>query len=94
MTERRRFAAVMLTERLGLATTTEVEALGRHRSRVPITARYLDDGAEVRGESERREFVRALTRASSASTMSNRKVSEAVGLSEGTIRKASESDRG
>ena len=97
----RRFAAVMLTEpSLGLATTTEVaKALGRHRSRVhDYRKRYRDGGAEVlevkrRGASKLKG--EPLTRAQQCldEGLSNRKVAQAVGLSEGTIRKALKANR-
>ncbi len=95
----RRFAAVMLCEpSLGLATPSEVaKVLGRHRSRVhEYRKRYREGGAEVlevkrrgpRGASKLKGSQ--LTRAQHCldEGLSNRKVAQAVELSEGTIRKA------
>ena len=96
--------AVVLTEpSLGLATTTEVaKALGRHRSRVhDYRKRYRDGGAEVlevktaraaRGEQAQGRAVNSRP-AVLDEGLSNRKVAQAVGLSEGTIRKALKANR-
>ncbi len=95
----RRFAAVMLSEpSLGLATTSEVaKALGRHRSRVhDYRQRYRDGGAEElevkrrgpRGASKLKgeQLTRAQRHLDEG--CSNRQVARALGLNEGTIRKA------
>ena len=95
----RRFAAVMLTEpSLGLSTPTEVaKVLGCHRSRVhEYRQRYHEAGAEglevkrrgPRGASKLKgeQVTRAQQYLNEG--LSNRKVAQAVGVSEGTIRKA------
>ena len=95
----RRFAAVMLTEpSLGLSTPTQVaKVLGCHRSRVhEYRQRYHEAGAEglevkrrgPRGASKLKgeQVTRAQQYLNEG--LSNRKVAQAVGVSEGTIRKA------
>ena len=95
----RRFAAVMLSEpSLGLATPSQVaKALERHRSRVhEYRKRYRGGGAEVlevkrrgpRGASKLKgeQLARAQQRLDEG--LSNRQAAQALGLSEGTIRKA------
>ena len=95
----RRFAAVMLSEpSLGLATPSEVaKVFGRHRSRVhEYRQRYHEGGAEgleakrrgPRGASKLKD--EQVTRAQRCldEGLSNRRVAQVVGVSEGTIRKA------
>jgi Transposase protein/Winged helix-turn helix len=95
----RRFAAVMLSEpSLGLATPSQVaKVLGRHRSRVhEYRQRYRAGGAEVlevkrrgpRGASKLKGEPLARAQSHLDAGRSNRQVAQALGLSEGTIRKA------
>jgi transposase len=95
----KRFAAVMLTEpSLGLSSPTQVaKVLGCHRSRVhEYRQRYHEAGTEglelkrrgPRGASKLKgeQVTRAQQYLNEG--LSNRKVAETVGVSEGTIRKA------
>jgi len=94
-----RVAAVVLTEpSLGLATPSEVaKVLGRHRSRVhEYRQRYRaggTDGLKVqrrgpRGASKLKGGLVARAQECLDEGEPNRRVAEAVGVSEGTIRKA------
>ena len=94
-----RFAAVMLTEpSLDLATPIQVaKVLGRHRSRVhEYRKRYREGGTDVlevkrrgpHGASKLKGKRVAHAQKLLNEDQSNRKVAEAVGVSEGTIRKA------
>jgi len=100
----RRFAAVMLSEpSLGLATPSQVaKVLGRHRSRVhEYRKRYREGGAEVlevkrrgpRGASKLKGEQMARAQQYLDEGLSNRQVAQALGLSEGTIRKAIKESR-
>lgn len=94
-----RFAAVMLSERcLGLATPSELaQVIGRHRSRVhEYRQRYEQGGVEnlevkrrgPRGASKLKGPLLDRVQQQLNEGQSNRRVAEALGISEGTIRKA------
>jgi len=94
-----RFAAVMLSERcLGLATPSELaQVIGRHRSRVhEYRQRYEQGGVEnlevrrrgPRGASKLKGPLLERAQRQLNEGQSNRRVAEALGVSEGTIRKA------
>jgi hypothetical protein len=95
----RRFAAALLSDpNLGLATPTEVgKALGRHRSRVhAFRQQYRAEGAEglevkrrgPRGASKLKDALLVRAQALLEEGRSMRAVAMALGVSEGTIRKA------
>ena len=93
-----RFGAVMLTEStLGLATPSQLaKVVGRHRSRVhDYRKRYREGGIEAlevkrrgpRGPSKLKGSALARAQELLNEGQSNRKVADAVGVSEQTIRK-------